>query len=415
MFRDLHHDAKLLMISRGIRAFAFSYLGVVFAIYLDRLGYSTVVIGMIFSVAYISSALLTAVWGYLSDRLGRRRILMLLAALTIVSNVIYIFFSSLFFILLAVVVASVGSGGSGGGGSGGGPFNPVEEALLAEKCSPENRNQVFSINSFVGSVMGSLGALGSGLPQYLEESWGWEAVSSYKPLFALTILFSIVLFFVYASISEQHQPRKVEKKISRKTGVFVTKMSILGMVDNFGAGMAGSLVSYWFFLRFGVELKALGVLFFLSYFLAALSFLAAPVVARYLGVVRTGILPRARIFDISGYPLCSDLFPRGLAPDHSILLCVHGQPARGRPFTMAMVKLRTSAAPPPGVTGLARVVPFGISPTISTYLMQSVSLTLPLFIGGGLQLANDIAFYLMFRHVRPPEELKGPVAQRSSA
>ena len=34
MFRDLHHDAKLLMFSRGIRAFAFSYLGVVFAIYL---------------------------------------------------------------------------------------------------------------------------------------------------------------------------------------------------------------------------------------------------------------------------------------------------------------------------------------------------------------------------------------------
>src|SRR5690348_18106931 len=40
---------------------------------------------------------------------------------------------------------------------------------------------------------------------------------------------------------------------------------------------------------------------------------------------------------------------------------------------------RGSAA---GVTSLARIVPFGISPTISTYLMQTVSLTLPLFIGG---------------------------------
>jgi hypothetical protein len=37
--------------------------------------------------------------------------------------------------------------------------------------------------------------------------------------------------------------------------------------------------------------------------------------------------------------------------------------------------------------------------------MQSVSLTLPLFIGGALQLANDIAFYMMFRAVKPPEEL----------
>jgi hypothetical protein len=58
------------------------------------------------------------------------------------------------------------------------------------------------------------------------------------------------------------------------------------------------------------------------------------------------------------------------------------------------------------VTSLALVVPFGVSPTISTYLMQSVSLTLPLFIGGGLQLINDVTFYLMFRHVRSPEEIE---------
>jgi hypothetical protein len=47
--------------------------------------------------------------------------------------------------------------------------------------------------------------------------------------------------------------------------------------------------------------------------------------------------------------------------------------------------------------------------------MQSVSLTLPLFIGGGLQLANDVAFYFMFRHVKPPEEVKEPIVQGSSA
>jgi MFS family permease len=414
MFRDLHHDAKLLMISRGIRAFAFSYLGVIFAIYLDRLGYSTLVVGIIFSVAYISSALLTAVWGYLSDRLGRRRILMLLAVLTIVSNVIYLLFSGLFLILLAVIIASVGAGGSGGGGSGGGPFNPVEEALLAEKCSAENRNQVFSINSFVGSVMGSVGALASGLPQYLQESWGWGEVSSYKPLFAATILFSIILLFVYSSISEKHQPLKVEKKISRKTGVFVTKMSILGMIDNFGAGMAGSLIPYWFFLRFGVELKALGVLFFLSYFLAALSFIAAPIVARYLGVVRTMAFSHglaSLIYLI--IPLSPTFFLAGFLLTIRSFFAYMDNPLRAS-FTMAMVSSeeRGSAA---GVTGLARVVPFGISPTISTYLMQSVSLTLPLFIGGGLQLANDVAFYLMFRHVRPPEEMKESAAQRSSA
>jgi MFS family permease len=404
VLRNLHRDAALLMAARGIRAFAFSYLNVVFAIYLDHVGYSTVMIGVIFSVAYLTGALLTAVWGYLSDRHGRRNILMLLAILTIISNVILVFFTGLAFILLAVIIANVGSGGSGGGGSGGGPFNPAEEALLAEKCSAESRNQVFALNSFVGSMMGALGALASGAPQYLQESLGWEVVASYRPLFVLTILFSIVLFFVYRLIGEEHQPVKIEKKISKSTGVFVTKMSVLAFVDNFGAGLAGALVSYWFFLRYGVELKSLGVLFFASYILAAFSFLSAPLIARSLGIVRT------MAFSHGLASIIYLILP--LAPTFTLAAVLLGvrsyfaymdNPLRAS-FTMAMVKSSERGAAA-GVTSLARVVPFGISPTISTYLMQSVSLTLPLFIGGALQFANDIAFYIMFRDVRPPEEL----------
>jgi len=405
LIRELHRDAKLLMVSRGIRAFAFSYLSVVFAIYLDRLGYPTITIGVVFTVAYLSGALLTAVWGYLSDRYGRRKILMLLAVLTIVSNAIYIFFSSLFFIFLAVIVANVGAGGSGGGGSGGGPFNPAEEALLAEKCPPEDRNRIYALNFCAGSIMGAVGALVSGLPQHLQEAWGWSAVASYKPLFGLTIVFSILLLFVYRAIHEDHQPRKAEKKISKATGKFVTKMSLLAVVDNFGAGMAGALIPYWFYLRFGVELKSLAVIFFASFFLAALSFLSAPPLARRIGIVKTMAFSHALaslIYLI--IPLAPTLELAATLLIIRSFFAYMDNPLRAS-FTMAMVQSdeRGSAA---GVTSLARIVPFGISPTISTYLMQSVSLTLPLFLGGGLQLINDVAFYLMFRNVRPPEEEK---------
>lgn len=401
----LHPDVRLIMLSRGLRAFAFSYLNVVFAIYLARLGYSTLTIGIVHSVAYISGALLTAIWGFLSDRYGRKRILILLALLTIVSNGIYIFFTHLFFILLAVVIANVGAGGSAGGGQGGGPFNPVEQALLAEKCAPEERNRIFSVNAFVGSVMGSLGALVSGLPEQLHVAWGWDPVAAYRPLFALTILFSVALLFVYRAIAEEHRPAPVKRMISKQSGAFVTKLSLLGIVDNFGAGLIGPLISYWFFLRFGVELKSLGVMFFLSYFLAALSFLAAPVIARHIGVVRTMVFSHAIASALN--------LAIAFAPTFSVaatLLVVRSflaymdNPLR-ESYTMAMVKSeeRGSAA---GVTNLARVVPFGISPTLSAYMMQSLSLSVPLVLGGSLQLINDCAFYYLFRHVRPPEEVK---------
>lgn len=401
------------MASRGVRSFAFSCLNVVFAIYLSQLGYSTVTIGLVISTAYVSSAVLTVLWGYLSDRYGRRRILMLLAALTIVSNGIYLFFSHLAFIFAAVIVTNIGAGGTGGGGQGGGPFNPVEQALLAEKCSAENRNRIFSMNAFVGSLLGSLGALVSGLPEYLQER-GWPAIASYKPLFAMTIVLSLGLIFAYAKISERHVPRQKEKKtISKKSGAFVTKLSLLGMVDNLGAGMVGPFVAYWFYLRFGVELKALGFTFFLSYLLAAVSFLLAPVIARRIGVVRTMVFSHGIASLIY---LLLPLAPTFLVGAALIMLrsfvAYMDSPLRGS-FVMGVVKAeeRGSAA---GITNLSRYVPMAVSPSISAYIMQAFSLTMPMFIGGGLQLVHDVVFYFMFRNVRPPEEEPSKVVVAAS-
>ena len=403
MLKNLQRDLLVLMISRGVRAFAFSYLSVVFAIYLNQLGYSTVTIGLVISTASASGAVLTALWGFLSDRYGRKNILMLLALLTTVSNTIYVFFSQLYFIFLAVIIANVGTGGSGGGGQGGGPFNPVEQALLAEKCTPENRNRIFSTNAFVGSVMGSLGALVSGLPEYLQRQWNWQPVASFKPLFALTILFSIVLFFAYASIDEHHVPLKRENRVRNPINRFVLKISLLGMVDNLGAGLIGPLLSYWFYLRYGVELKSLGLMFFFSYLLAALSFLCAPVFARHLGVVKTMALSHGAASLIY---LCLPLAPTfSVAAALTILrsfLAYMDNPLRNS-FVMGIVRPeeRGSAA---GITTLSRHVPVAVSPTLSAYMMQAFTLNVPIFLGGFLQLAHDVIFYYLFRAVKPPEE-----------
>ncbi len=404
LFGDLQRDAIILMTSRGVRAFAFSYLSVVFTIYLSQLGYSTMTVGLVVTIAYASGAVLTALWGFMSDRYGRKNILMLLALLTIISNCIYIFFDHLVFIVLAVVIANVGAGGSGAGGQGGGPMSPVEQALLAEKCTPANRNKVFATNSFVGSMMGSLGALVSGVPQYLQESRHWQPIASYKPLFVLTILFSCVLIFAYSRIEEHHVYQKREKKhYATKANKFVLKMSLLGMVDNLGGGLISPLISYWFFLRYGVELKSLGFMFFLSYFLAAMSFLTAPIIARQIGVVRTMAISHGLA---SLTWLCLPFAPTfTIAATLTIIrsyLAYMDNPLRSS-FIMGVVRPedRGSAA---GFTTLSRQVPVAISPSISAYMMQAFALNLPIWIGGGLQLFHDCVFYYMFRDVKPPEE-----------
>lgn len=405
MFANAQRDVVILMASRGVRAFAFSYLSVVFTIYLAQLGYSTVTVGLVVSTAYASGAVLTALWGFLSDRFGRKKILMLLAALTIVSNTIYVFFSHLFFILAAVIIANVGAGGSGAGGQGGGPMSPVEQALLAEKCTAENRNKVFATNAFVGSTMGALGALVSGLPQYLQERWSWQPIPSYKPLFLLTILFSVVLIFAYGSIEEHHLPqrRRAQKQTGAPVSGFVVKMSLLGMVDNLGGGLIGPLVSYWFFLRYGVELKSLGFMFFLSYLLAAFSFLAAPLIANRFGVVRTMAFSHGAASLIYLFlPLAPTFQSAAAMTILRSFLAYMDNPLRSS-FIMGVVRPedRGSAA---GITSLSRHVPVAVSPTLSAYMMHAFSLNVPIFLGGFLQLFHDCIFYYMFRDVKPPEE-----------
>src|SRR5207245_8259892 len=105
--QNLQRDVLVLTASRGVRAFAFSYLNIIFAIYLNQLGYSTMTVGLVISTAFASSAVLTAVWGFLSDRYGRKKILIRLGALTIVTNNMSVFFSYLLFNLFSLMMPTV--------------------------------------------------------------------------------------------------------------------------------------------------------------------------------------------------------------------------------------------------------------------------------------------------------------------
>ena len=139
-------------------------------------------------------------------------------------------------------------------------------------------------------------------------------------------------------------------------------MSLLGMVDNLGGGLISPLISYWFFLRYGVELKSLGFMFFLSYFLAAMSFLTAPIIARQIGVVRTMAFSHGLA---SLTWLCLPFAPTfTIAATLTIIrsyLAYMDNPLRSS-FIMGVVRPedRGSAA---GFTTLSRHVPVAISPS----------------------------------------------------
>ena len=58
-----------------------------------------------------------------------------------------------------------------------------------------------------------------------------------------------------------------------------------------------------------------------------------------------------------------------------------------------------------GLINLPRSLTSAIGPTIAGFVMQFMGPSLPFLIAGGLKAVYDIALYLNFRDVRPPEEL----------
>jgi predicted MFS family arabinose efflux permease len=153
-------------------------------------------------------------------------------------------------------------------------------------------------------------------------------------------------------------------------------------------------------------------MFSLSYVLAAMSFLIAPVIARRIGVVRTMafshgtasmvwlLLPLAPTFAIAAT----------LTIFRSFVAYMDG-PLRNS-FIMGVVRPedRGSAA---GLFTFSRQVPVAISPSIAAYMMQTLALNVPILIGGSLQLCHDCIFFFMFRNLKPPEELAAKPATAS--
>jgi hypothetical protein len=73
-----------------------------------------------------------------------------------------------------------------------------------------------------------------------------------------------------------------------KSKEIVTKLSGLFAIDSFAGGFViQSIVSFWFFTKFGVELTTLSYIFSIAGVLTAFSFLVAAKLADKIGLINT--------------------------------------------------------------------------------------------------------------------------------
>ena len=256
---------------------------------------------------------------------------------------------------------------------------------------------------------GSLGALGAGLPAFLQHQFNFSLLGGYRVLFlafsglylATGVLYSMLSAAVEVNTSSALQQVGL---VTRETKRVIGKLTALFSLDSFGGGfLTDALVSYWFFRRFGLSEHDLGFVFFAVHVLNALSHLGAAWLARRIGLVNTMVfthLPSSLfLMAVPFAPSAKWALVLFFAREAMVEMDV---PTRQSYVASLVAPSERSFAS--AVTNVARNVWWAIGSATGGLLMQFFAFSAPLFVGGAAKVAYDVLLYRSFRGLKPPEE-----------
>jgi MFS family permease len=386
----------LVLTARALRAVADGFVAVLLPAYLLVLGYGELQVGLLSTATLVGSAIATLAVGRWGHRYSLRRLLLAAAVLMIATG---LGFASLTSLWPLIVVAFMGPLNPSGGDVS--VFLPLEHTVLAASATAEARTSLFARYSFIGSVFGACGALAAAVPDWLAGRAGWQIADALRAMFMVYALIGLVVWVLYSRIP---QPAVQEAKTRSSLGpsrATVFKLAGLFSVDSFAGGLViNALLALWLFERFGMSLTTAGAFFFWTGLFSAVSQLAAPLLARRIGLINTMVFTHIPAsLCLIGAAFASSLeVSLGLLLARS-LLSQMDVPARSA-YVMSVV---TPAERPAAAsfTAVPRSLAAAAGPTMAGAMFAAGAMAAPLVACGLLKIAYDVVLYVAFRNVAP--------------
>src|SRR5260370_9634879 len=291
--RVLTPDGRLLFVTRCTRLFAYGSLAVVLVFYLTSLGFSTSQTGLLLTLTLVGDTAASLYLTTSADRIGRRRMLIIGAILMALAGLAFAVTSSFVFLIVAGTIGVISPSGNEVV-----RLLSIEQAALSQVVPPGTRTAVFAWYTLVGSFATATGSLSGGVLSHVLQRAGMPPVESYRAVVlvyaALGVL--LALFFTRLSPAAEVTPAASSAESHASTNPFglsrsrnvVLKLSGLFALDSFAGGfVVQSFAAYWFYLRFGTNPAALGVIFFWANVCAGISALLASRLAARFVLVQT--------------------------------------------------------------------------------------------------------------------------------
>ena len=394
---DHGRETTLLLLGRGIRAFVDGYVAVLLPAYLLALGLETVHVGLLSTATLLGSAVMTLLVGTWGHRWHGAHLLRMAAILMGLTGLAFALLSD--FWPLAVV-AFVGTLNPSSGDVS--VFLPLEHARLAHAADRDQRTRLFARYSLTGAICAALGSLVAAVPELLSRS-GMETLAAMRIMFGAYACAGVLIWLLYRKLPGSDQVVSQPTAGLGKSRPIVVKLAMLFSVDAFAGGLlVQSLLALWLFKRFDLSLAAAGSFFFWAGLLMALSQLAAPWIARRIGLLNTMVFTHI--------PSSLALMAAAFAPTLELalgllllraLLSQMDVPTRSA-YVMSVVSApeRVAAA---GYTLVPRSLAAALSPTLSGAMLAAGHLAAPLLLCGVMKIAYDLTLLAVFRRVEPAD------------
>jgi MFS family permease len=176
-------------VSAGMINIAFPYL------VLTKLNLGSLMLGLMYTSATVATAIFGLAFGFMTDIYGRKETLFIVSLMLPLSSLlIFLYSNNLIILFIAAMIGGYSATGSLTGGGIGGAAQPIQNALIVDLTSPEQRTYYFSLLTFIAGITSAFGSL-------------IAKIFTIDEIFLIATLFSIISVIVILPIKTNNVKR----------------------------------------------------------------------------------------------------------------------------------------------------------------------------------------------------------------